>query len=212
MRPSTKAKQEKLLETAAELFFEQGYEGTSLDQLIERCGGSKQTLYRYFGDKRGLLKAVVARFTEQIWPVFEFRSDSGTPLRAQLVEFACNYRAMLCSPRLIRLFRLVTSRANRDPELVAFFLERTVRYSQQTLAEYLQRVTELGLVRLPDPELASDQFLGAIRGRDFMEALLGDYREDEARCRRQAEYAVDCLLRSAEVDEPRNPAGSTTPV
>lgn len=203
MRPSSKAKQERLLDTAAELFFEQGFEGTSLDQLIERCGGSKQTLYRYFGDKRGLFKAVVARFTEQAWQVFELRYEDSAPLRAQLVDFACKYRAMLCSPRLARLFRLVISRANQDPELVTFFLDRTVRYSQRNLAEYLTQMTQRGVMRLANPEVASDQFLGALRGRSFMEALLVDHWEDEVHCRLYAEYAVDWLLRGAEVELPR---------
>lgn len=208
MRPSTKAKQEKLLDAAADLFFELGYEGTSLDRLIERCGGSKQTLYRYFGDKRGLLKAVVSRFTERIWPMFELPLEGPASLRSQLVDFACNYRTMICSPGLIRLFRLVISRANQDPELVSFFLDRTARYSQQSLAEYLTLMTRSGRITLSSPELASDQFLGAIRGRGFIEALLVGYTEDESLCRRQAEYAVDWLLRDDEAERSTNPENS----
>ncbi len=55
MRPSTLKKQQKIIEVATKLFFEQGYPETSMDQIIEQCGGSKQTLYRYFGDKKGIL-------------------------------------------------------------------------------------------------------------------------------------------------------------
>ncbi|WP_193164271.1 TetR/AcrR family transcriptional regulator [Microbulbifer hainanensis] len=206
MRPSTKAKQENLLDNAADLFFELGYEGTSLDQLIERCGGSKQTLYRYFGDKRGLLKAVVARFTEQIRPVFEFRLETGAPPRAQMVDFACKYRTIICSPELTRLFRLVISRANHDPELVSFFLDRTARYAQQSLMDYLTNLSRNGEIELTDIVLASDQFLGAIRGRGFIEALFIGYEEEASLCRRQAEYAVDRLLRGDAPEQRSEPA------
>ncbi|WP_035482714.1 TetR/AcrR family transcriptional regulator [Gallaecimonas xiamenensis] len=199
MRPSTQAKQAKFLAEATELFFEQGYEGTNLDQLIERCGGSKQTLYRYFGDKQGLLKAVVANFTEQAWQVIELKDAKGPALRQQLVEFGCRYRTLLNSAQLAKLFRLLIARVNQDPELIGFFLDRTVRYSQQLLSQHLAQLVEQGALVLADPELASDQFLAALRGRSFIEALLVDLQQQEsaASCRHHAEAAVTWLLGDA---------------
>nr|WP_240775447.1 TetR/AcrR family transcriptional regulator [Photobacterium damselae] len=53
MRASTVEKKKKIIEVATELFIEHGYKDTSLDQIVAVCGGSKQTLYRYFGNKEG---------------------------------------------------------------------------------------------------------------------------------------------------------------
>ncbi|MEF1243490.1 TetR/AcrR family transcriptional regulator, partial [Vibrio campbellii] len=51
MRASTEKKRTRIIEVATELFIEQGYKDTSLDQIVAICGGSKQTLYRYFSNK-----------------------------------------------------------------------------------------------------------------------------------------------------------------
>ncbi|NER61767.1 helix-turn-helix transcriptional regulator, partial [Pseudomonas sp. MAFF212428] len=48
-----------LLVTASELFLAHGYDGVSMDAIVAAAGGSKATIYRYFGSKNELLVAVV---------------------------------------------------------------------------------------------------------------------------------------------------------
>ncbi|MEM8952903.1 MAG: helix-turn-helix domain-containing protein [Verrucomicrobiota bacterium] len=48
---------ERLLEAAYELFFEQGYAATSVDQIIERAGLTKPTVYSHFPSKEALCVA-----------------------------------------------------------------------------------------------------------------------------------------------------------
>jgi AcrR family transcriptional regulator len=50
---------ERILRAAAELVAEQGAAGTSIYDVQRTTGASKSQLYHYFGDKRGLLAAVV---------------------------------------------------------------------------------------------------------------------------------------------------------
>lgn len=60
--PATKqgrATRERILVAAAELIGERGAAGTSLDDIRAATGASKSQLYHYFGDKRGLVEAVV---------------------------------------------------------------------------------------------------------------------------------------------------------
>ena len=53
---------EKSLDAAVEVFWEQGYEHTSLDALMDKMGIARQSLYDTFGDKRALyLKALERR-------------------------------------------------------------------------------------------------------------------------------------------------------
>jgi AcrR family transcriptional regulator len=53
------AKREKLLEIAAKLFLEKGYEGVSVDEITSQVGGSKTNIYSHFGGKEGLFLALV---------------------------------------------------------------------------------------------------------------------------------------------------------
>ena len=52
-RKHSKAK-EKIVEAASDLFFEQGYQATTIDHVIERSGVSRPTLYAHFASKEEL--------------------------------------------------------------------------------------------------------------------------------------------------------------
>jgi AcrR family transcriptional regulator len=49
---------QRILTTAADLFFRQGFQKTSLDEVAFQAGVTRVTVYRHFGDKRGLVGAV----------------------------------------------------------------------------------------------------------------------------------------------------------
>jgi AcrR family transcriptional regulator len=60
--PATKqgrATRERIVRAAAELMAERGAAGTSMDDVRAATGASKSQLYHYFGDKHGLVEAVV---------------------------------------------------------------------------------------------------------------------------------------------------------
>jgi AcrR family transcriptional regulator len=48
---------ERLVLAAVDLFTERGYDGTTVEQIAERAGVSKSTLFRHFPDKREILVA-----------------------------------------------------------------------------------------------------------------------------------------------------------
>lgn len=49
----------RLIETAAGLFYDDGITATGVDRVVARSGVSKPTLYRHFGSKRALVAAVL---------------------------------------------------------------------------------------------------------------------------------------------------------
>jgi AcrR family transcriptional regulator len=50
---------ERLLQAASRLFYEQGIAATGVDAVVRASGVSKPTLYAHFGDKAGLVQAVL---------------------------------------------------------------------------------------------------------------------------------------------------------
>lgn len=56
----------ELLDSAQQLFFEKGYQKTSVNDIIEKVGVAKGTFYHYFKAKSDLLDKLVERFTESI--------------------------------------------------------------------------------------------------------------------------------------------------
>lgn len=60
--PQTKRGHERclaLLISATELFLEHGYDAVSLDDIVNHAGGSKASIYKYFGN---IKKACLSRF------------------------------------------------------------------------------------------------------------------------------------------------------
>lgn len=53
----------QVLEAAMQLFWEKGYEATSLSDLTSRMGIQRPSIYSTFGDKRELFEAALRRYT-----------------------------------------------------------------------------------------------------------------------------------------------------
>src|SRR3546814_4381236 len=58
-------RRQAILDAAESLFLEQGYERVSVNAIVQRSGGSLATVYDLFGNKHGLLYAVVDRARDE---------------------------------------------------------------------------------------------------------------------------------------------------
>ncbi len=59
-------KQEQILDAAADEFADKGFEAASINQIIEKAGISKGSMYYYFEDKRDLYDTVIKHATERL--------------------------------------------------------------------------------------------------------------------------------------------------
>src|SRR6476469_9506063 len=62
-----KAARERILDTAEELFYQEGIRAIGIDTVIERSGVAKMSLYRNFASKEELIAAFLARRNEKYW-------------------------------------------------------------------------------------------------------------------------------------------------
>ncbi len=53
-------KQEKILQSALELFAKEGFHATSTNKVAKHAGVSEGLIFRHFGNKEGLLQAILA--------------------------------------------------------------------------------------------------------------------------------------------------------
>ena len=67
----TKTTKKKIVSAAWRLFYEQGYDNTTVDDIVEESGTSKGSFYHYFDGKDALLSSLSILFDEkyeELWP------------------------------------------------------------------------------------------------------------------------------------------------
>src|SRR5512134_4047152 len=102
----------KLLDSAAEVFSEQGYAGASISAIADRAGVTSGALYRHFASKADLLLHVVEQAVHGI-PLSE-KLASG---RRTTPRFFSELVSAYASPALLRIRRLaieIHAAASRD--------------------------------------------------------------------------------------------------
>lgn len=80
---------ERILATAADLFYRQGVRAVGVDLIIDRAGVAKTSLYRHFRTKDELIAAFLRREDEDFWATWEetaarHAGDAPGELAAQL--------------------------------------------------------------------------------------------------------------------------------
>lgn len=104
-----------MIDAAEALFLEQGYEQTPLSAVVQRSGGSLATLYENFGNKQGLLRAVMTGLKEDNTVPIPGDPTDVKSCSDQLKDYAHALYAHLMTPRAIALKRIVMTEALRDP-------------------------------------------------------------------------------------------------
>ncbi|EOD66305.1 TetR/AcrR family transcriptional regulator [Amycolatopsis vancoresmycina] len=114
----------KILDAAAEIAGERGYDGTSIAQVSARCGLPASSIYWHFKDKDELIAAVIERSFDRWLAAFTLPGGDGPP-EARAVDLAGRIgKALLDTPDFLRLGLLLTlERRPEEPSARRKFLE-----------------------------------------------------------------------------------------
>jgi AcrR family transcriptional regulator len=158
----------RILETAAEEFAARGYEGVSLNQLIDRLEMSKGSFYYYFDDKADLFSTVADLAWAIVLPAEEldletFDAENFWPSLEALMQDA--RERVRANPWLVGFTRLMY-----EPPDVAGVRESLAEKfdrARQWQAELIRRGQEIGSVRADLPvELLQALLVGADEAGD----------------------------------------------
>ncbi|GGO83516.1 TetR family transcriptional regulator [Marinobacterium nitratireducens] len=195
-RSKSEEKGIRILDSAVELFTEQGFASTSMDQIAKRAGVSKQTVYSHHGSKEELFVAAVGckcTFHQMTQEEFE----PGPDLRAQLLNIAQNFAALVTSREAIQVARTCTSEAETYPELSRLFFEAGPDRVISRLSRLLAEFDRNGELCIPEPRFAAVQLLKMVEGEQQIRLNLNvEGLMPEAEYRRYVTQCVDAFLRA----------------
>jgi AcrR family transcriptional regulator len=78
---------DKLFQTAARLFYRQGYRATGVDTIAAESGIGKMTLYRHYPSKDDLIVAFLRESDIEFWEYFEGSTKDAPTARGKLLAF-----------------------------------------------------------------------------------------------------------------------------
>ena len=167
------ARRDAFLAAAREVFEEKGYAEATLDEVIARSGGSRQTLYALFGGKQGLFEAIISENCETIFLGLTPEQLASRAPHEVLREVGVRYLAIVTSTACLNLNRLVIAEAPRIPELAERFWKLGPGRSRAFLTEFFDRQIERGVLRMQDSSTAADHFLDMLSGTPRLQCLIG---------------------------------------
>lgn len=168
------SRRNRILTTAEDAFLEHGFDGTSIDQIVDRAGGSKATVYAHFKDKGVLFATALADIQKGIgFALPHFREQAPADAREGLVLLAVELMTALYSKRSLHLLRLVVSESQRFPEVARQYYEEGPALSIREIARWIAECREAGDHDLPDPDEGSLRLFALLRGADEFRVLLG---------------------------------------
>lgn len=153
-----------MVAAAESLFIERGYENTTLAAIVQRSGGSLATLYDHFGNKQGLLRAMIERIIDE--DELPVPSDP-TPQQScsdQLRLYAHALYAHFTRPRAIAIKRIVMTEALRDLNFARSLYQDLHVAGVEELALTFTKWTETGCAKFDQPLAAADLFFATIMG------------------------------------------------
>ncbi|WP_142846665.1 TetR/AcrR family transcriptional regulator [Telmatospirillum sp. J64-1] len=150
-----------LLDAAAKLFAEKGFEKTTLKEILDQAGGSRTTLYEQFGDKEGLFRAMMeehcCHLQSQLTEVLPNETEDP---EEGLIRFGQHFVQTLTRPSSAAIVRRLVSEGGRIPDIAENFLNIGPRKTEKRLSSYLKHMTEAGKLAIEDPDKAAKGLAG----------------------------------------------------
>lgn len=172
-RPRDPEKMRNVLSTAQQHFTAHGFDRTSIDDIAEESGVSKQTIYSYFPSKEALFRAAVSDRTDAIFNVIQAESLSNVDPKTALTRVGAAFLQLMRDDKIIGSHRTLYGSAVHQPEAANAFYAAGPQRVISDLAAYLRAAHKRGVLNVSKPELASDQFFSLFLGGSHIRTLLG---------------------------------------
>ncbi|KGA23756.1 TetR/AcrR family transcriptional regulator [Pectobacterium brasiliense] len=174
-----------LLATARKVFSERGYADTSMDDLTAQASLTRGALYHHFGDKKGLLAAVVEQIDAEMDERLQVISDTAEDAWDGFRRRCRAYLEMALESEIQRIVlrdaRAVLGGASPDSQ----------RHCVESMQRLIDNLIRQGVVADADPQALASLIYGSLAEAAFW---IADGEDGNARLA-QGVAALELLLR-----------------
>src|SRR5271155_4528686 len=155
----------KLQKVAADLFLKRGYEGVTIDKIVEVAGGSKSTVYSEFGGKCGLFISSIENLCRESNEPLAKVDYTGLNLEESLKKLSFHILKLITAKQSVELHRLAIGEAVNCPEVG----EAWYTYGPARTASIIRSVLESHCNELRKAPIPIEQVAGMLH-----DSLTGD--------------------------------------
>jgi AcrR family transcriptional regulator len=167
----------EILDAAFSVLAERGYRGASTREIAERARASKETLYSWFGDKRGLFEELIRRQAEGVGEALSASLERGAEEPAVVLRaFAVELLRLLLGERAVVINRAAISEAGADPTFARILTAGGRSSIVPKLESYLEGQRSRGRLDFGpfgDASAAAEALIGLTIGDRQVRRLLG---------------------------------------
>ncbi len=193
---SREKRRDEILDVAVSLLAERGYRDSSMIEIAKRASASKETLYAWFGDKRGLFEAVVRRNAAGVQAALAEPLDEDAATEAVLVSFGGALLELLLGDSAVAINRAAIAEAPSDLSLATLLAREGRDATLPAFLAFLDSRASRGELAIGDTAAAAGDFLGLLLADRQVRRLLGLTKApSKAAVRKQARHAARAFLR-----------------
>ena len=193
------ARPQELLDAALALFVERGYAATRLEEVAQRAGVAKATLYLYYDNKLELFKAVVRHaLVERIDEVAQAGQALGA--REQLVGMLTAFVERVAGSPLSGIPKLVIAEAGNFPEIARFYHDEVIARGRALVVGALTRGAANGEFRAVDADYAWRIVIAPLLLAIIWKHSFQSFEPEPLDFRRHLEVQLDLLLHGLAAD------------
>lgn len=193
MRDEKRSLRQKQIEAAAyEMLEIKGYGGTSMQGIAKQARASNETLYRWYGDKRGLFRALVTRNAEDVKEHLQAELQTNHDALSILGTLGPKLLKLLTGDRAIALNRAAA--ADSSGELGATLSQAGRDSVTPLLEQVLLRARQEGHLCFDDSAEAVGLYLDLLIGDQQIRRVIGSLpAPTEEFCEVRSRKAIDRL-------------------
>ena len=184
---------------ALDVFAEKGFAAARLDEIAQRAGVSKGTLYLYFKDKADLFRAVIRdTVAPNIDLVRTMIEGADLPFPDVIRMFLPRFAALTSQARVGAVAKMVIGESRNFPELAKVWHDEVVSKALGLIGGLIERGQARGEVRAGDPRLLTFTLMGpmvmGLLWRETLQPAGGAPLDLEALAAQHAEIVLAGLL------------------
>ena len=165
-------RRDAILAAALDEFAARGFAATRLDDVAQRAGVAKGTIYLHFADKETLFQELIRAELSPVVGMLVHASHADVPLRqvtGQLIEV---FVREIFETRRKDVIRLVLTEGPRFPKLAEFYYREVISRALEAIRAMLRRAFERGELQVRRAGAVSAVAAGARHRRHRLERLV----------------------------------------